>query len=287
MNVKSYLKRMFEGFIISLANIIPGVSGGTMALIMGIYERLVHAINDIPLKAPLYLVRGEREKVIEEIKGVDYPFLVPLLVGMSVSLIPLAHLMGFLIEAYTAPTYAFFFGLILVSVVVVYNYVEKLDIPNIVAGIGGFIFAFIFVGLSSIQNTHGPVSIFLAGALSVVSMILPGISGSFILVFLHQYQFMLDALTTFDIPVLFIFMSGSVIGLFSFAKFLDYLLTHYESHTMAFLVGLMLGALRVPVEKAFAVDPSPTEFILPAAFGAFIVALLETYYKSDELVRPF
>lgn len=281
MELKKSLKRIFEGILIGVANIIPGVSGGTMALITGIYDRLVHSINTIPLRSPLLLLKGDITGFKKKMSTIDFSFLAPLGIGVLVATLFLARQMEPLLENYPAPINSFFFGLIFASVGVIYKYIDEIHIYSIVSAAGGFFFALFLGGLQTLQANHSLPIIFLSGMVAIVSMILPGISGSFILVFLRQYKYMLHALNTLNFLVISVFMVGAVIGLFGFAKLLDYLIQHRKSVTMAFLFGLMLGALRVPAEKAMAVDPSFIEVILPAAVGAAFVAVLESYYLTE------
>ncbi len=278
MKLIDAFKRVLEGFIIGVANIVPGVSGGTMALIMGIYDRLIHAINTIPLTSPKHILKGEFSEFKDKIMDIDLELLIPLGIGIFAATISLARVIEYLLDSYTAVTYSFFFGLVMASVGIIYKYIEKIDASNIGSASIGFLFAFLFVGLNSIQSNHSLPVIFFSGALAIISMILPGISGSFILVFLQQYHFMITALNDLDIPVIIVFMAGAISGLFGFSKLLDFLIQHKRSVTMAFLFGLMLGALRVPITKAMESDPGMLEIVIPAAVGALLVSILELHY---------
>lgn len=246
MRFKEYFKRFFEGILMGSANIVPGVSGGTIALIVGIYERLVHSINTIPKDLPIDLLKGDIPTFKKKFKGIDFKFLVPLLLGVIVSVMSIARIMEYVMGVYPAQTFAFFFGLILASVTVIYNYIDRIDPGIVISASVGFIFVFFLVGLEAIKANHSLPMIFFSGMIAIISMILPGISGSYILLFLHQYHYMVHALNTMNLLVLSVFMAGAIIGLFTFAKVLDYLFEHHKSITMAFLFGLMLGALRVP-----------------------------------------
>ncbi|MFO7991005.1 MAG: DUF368 domain-containing protein [Thermoplasmata archaeon] len=278
MKLVDACKRVLDGFIIGMANIIPGVSGGTMALIMGIYDRLIHAINTIPLTSPKHIIKGEFSEFKKKIMDIDYDLLLPLGIGIFIATLSGARVIEYLLDSYTAVTYSFFFGLIMASVGVIYKYIEKIDASNIGSAALGFLFAFFFVGLNPIQSNHSLPVIFFSGALAIISMILPGISGSFILVFLQQYHFMITALNDLDMPVIIVFLGGAFSGLFGFSKLLDFLIQHKRSVTMSFLFGLMLGALRVPITKAVSSNPSMLEVVIPAAVGALIVSILELHY---------
>ncbi len=286
MKVKKFLERVFLGMLIGMANIVPGVSGGTLALITGIYDRLVHAINTIPLSSPIKIIKGGRKELKKRLKDIDYPFLIPLCIGILIASLSIARVIEYLLDAHTAIIYSFFLGLILASVGIIYKYIERLDFSNVLFGVIGFFSAYLFLGMSSIETNHSPQVIFAAGALAIITMVLPGISGAFMLVFLQQYHYMLSALNRMDIPLIIIFMTGAVIGLFGFSRVVEYLINKHRSITMSFLFGLMLGGLRVPIENAMSVSPSIYEIVIPAAAGAVTVSILELKYlwmeKKDE-----
>ena len=156
---------------------------------------------------------------------------------------------------------------------------DSFGISTFVSGIIGFFFSFYLVGLSPFEATHTLPVIFLSGALAIPSMILPGISGSFILILLQQYEYLIEALNRFDMLVIVVFMSGALIGLFSFAKIIEILFNKHREATLVFLFGLILGGLREPVVKAFEVDPSILEWVIPAAVGAMLVSVLDSFYR--------
>ncbi|MFP4050158.1 MAG: DUF368 domain-containing protein [Thermoplasmata archaeon] len=264
------------------ANIIPGVSGGTIALIIGIYDRLIHAINQIPKDLPLPLFKGDIDGFKSKLKDIDFPFLAPLAVGALVSIITIARGLEIVMDSYPAITFAFFFGLILVSVAIIYKYIERINFYSILSAFIGFLFVFYILGIEGIEFSHGPITIFFSGMVAIVSMILPGISGSYILLILHQYEYMVEALYSFNFQTIIIFVAGAVVGLFGFAKILDYLLQKYPSISMAFLFGLMVGALRVPLVKSVNNASNIFEIIIPAIIGAALIAILEYKYLLKE-----
>lgn len=240
---------VLKGFLMGMADIIPGVSGGTMALITGIYERLIHAIRDIDFKFIPYFIRGDKSAAKKNFLAIDFPLLIPLGVGVIAAFLILARIMEILLEDHTAPTYAFFFGLILASAGIVSKYVDRIDQRHLLSGIAGFVFVFLIVGIEELEGNHSPPVIFLSGAVAICAMILPGISGSLILLIIGQYHYMLDALNNRDFLDLLTFSAGAFFGIILFSRFLDFMINNHKSMTMAFLFGLMLGALRVPVEK--------------------------------------
>jgi len=252
-----------------------------MALLMGVYERLINAINTIPLKGSLSIFRGEKKKFIEKVKAVDYEFILPLVLGVGLATLVLARLIGTFIEEYQAVTFSFFFGLILASAGTLYHKIDDFTLPIFLSGIVGFFFSFYLVGLSPFDATHTLPIIFLSGFVAIPSMILPGISGSFVLILLQQYKFLIDALNRIDIPVIIVFMSGALTGLFSFAKIIDFLFKSHKMATLVFLFGLILGGLRAPVLSSFEADPTFLEWVLPAALGAILVSILDSFYRLN------
>ncbi|MEF8835682.1 MAG: DUF368 domain-containing protein [Candidatus Thermoplasmatota archaeon] len=264
-----------------LANITPGVSGGTMALLMGIYERLIHAVNTIPLRSSLSVFREGKEKFIEDMKAVDYEFLSPLIIGIALATLVLARLIGTFLENYQAMTFSFFFGLILASGGTIYHKIDSFKPTLLISGIVGFLFSFYIASLSPFEANHTLPVIFISGAVAIPTMILPGISGSFILILLQQYKYMIDALNSLDILVIVVFMLGAVIGLFSFAKLVEVLFKKRRTDTLVFLFGLILGGLRAPVVRAFEANPTFPEWLIPAVLGALVVSVLDSIYRIN------
>ncbi len=282
MRDKKYLKRVFEGALMGMANIIPGVSGGTMALVTGIYDRLIHSINTIPLDAPMTLIKRDFQQFRKKLQEIDYHFLIPLIIGILIGSLLLARAIEFILESHPAATYSFFFGLILAGLGVIYKYIEEIDVRNVFGGVVGFLFAFLIVGLPTLQTDPSLPLVFIIGIFVIISMILPGISGAFILIFLKQYDYMLHALNDLDIPVILTFLAGGVIGLFGFSRLLEFLLKKHKSIMMSFLFGLMVGGLRAPGSEVMAIDPPLYEILLPALLGAVLVIFLEYKYVHSD-----
>ncbi len=206
-----------------LADIVPGVSGGTIALISGIYERLIFAIKSINLEfIPLLFLspldRKYFEKAKDKFQKIDLAFLLPLGAGIGLAFLAASQVIRPALDDYPAYIYSFFFGLILISAHNVYQKIEKVSIESFTYGVIGTVFATIFVGLEGFSMGHELPVIFLAGFLAVCAMILPGISGSFIVLFLGQYEYMLEVLQSIHNHILevSVFLTGSVISLLSF-----------------------------------------------------------------------
>ncbi len=272
---KTPLKTFLKGISMGLADIVPGVSGGTIALIEGIYERLIYAIKSIDLRFIIYILRTPFnkkywKKAKQTFLKIDLKFLIPLAIGIVTAFIAASKIIPYLLNHYPAQIYSFFFSLILISASIVYKRVKKINLKTLIPGLIGFSFAFIFIGLENFLLGHSLPIIFITGFLAICAMILPGISGSFIVLFLGQYKFMLNALSSVRTSWMEVgtFLLGALVSLFSFSRLLYYLLEKYYSHTLFFLAGLMVGALRLPFEKVINV---PTLFQDPyTLIGVFL-----------------
>lgn len=239
--MRQYIWTYVKGVAMGASDVIPGVSGGTIAFISGIYERLINAIKSINLPNVKLFLRG---KFKEFWKNIDGTFLVSLVLGILTSILTLAHLMTYLLDNHPILVWAFFFGLILASTFFVGRDV-KWSWKTILAFL---IFAVVAFFVTSPQNapigaTESYWYLFICGAIAICAMILPGISGSFILVLLGMYKFVLEAVKTFNIPVIVVFAVGALIGILAFSNVLSWLFKHFKMITLAALTGFMFGSL--------------------------------------------
>ena len=246
---KELLTIYLKGMCMGIADIIPGVSGGTIALITGIYDRLITGISNINIRFIPYLLKKEYGEAKKNIDKIDFKLFIPLILGIGTSFLIMSNLIHYLLENYVAITYSFFFGLILASALILFKEVKKISIKIIPIFIVGFLFAFFVVGSEYIQLGHSFPILFASGALAICAMILPGISGAFILLFLNQYSYIISLINGLEIAELLVFGAGGAVGLFSFSRILSYILHNHRSATMLFLTGLMLGALRFPYQN--------------------------------------
>ena len=237
---KDYLYLFFTGVTMGSADVVPGVSGGTMAFIMGVYQELIDAIKSFDLEVLELLLRFRLREALER---VPWRFLLALGGGIGAAVITLAGLLTWLLEHYPIYLYAFFFGLVLASIVAIGSHIHwsKGAVATLLAGT---LLAYWVVGLVPVQTPHDPVTLFFSGAVAITAMILPGISGSFILLILGQYAFVLNAVKSFDVLTLMPFGIGIVLGIMGFARVLSWLLHHYHQMTITLLVGFMIGSLR-------------------------------------------
>ena len=237
---KEYLSLSLKGMAMGAADIIPGVSGGTIAFISGIYEELIETINNVNFEAIKKLNKNGIKGFWEHING---NFLIALLTGIAISIISLAKVITHLLETHSQLLWGFFFGLIVASVYIVGKQVNKWDINNIISLIIGSSIAFYITILNPMQNPDALWFVFLSGSIAICAMILPGISGSFILLLLGSYEFILVAIKDFKLDVITIFGVGCITGLLAFSKLLNWLFKKYHDITIALLTGFLIGSL--------------------------------------------
>ena len=239
--MKKWLLVFFKGMAMGASDVVPGVSGGTIAFISGIYERLIHAIKSINIANLKLFFTGHFKDFW---KNVDGNFLVCLVAGIAVSFLSLAKLITYLLETHPIFVWSFFCGLIVASVVFIGKTV-KWDWKTAITLVAFAILSFFITspGNAPLGQNGAYWYIFLCGAIAICAMILPGISGSFILVLLGQYAYILESLVEFRIDVIAIFMVGALIGIVSFSHVLDWLFKNFEMITKAALTGFMLGSL--------------------------------------------
>ncbi len=236
---KDYARLFFTGAAMGTADPIPGVSGGTMAFILGVYEDLLKAIKSINLDLLKLLARFNIKAALDH---VPWQFLLTLFLGIGTAFILLANVITYLLDNQRELLFAFFFGLILASILAIGARV-RWTVPATGMLVLGAVVALVIVNLIPLSMPHDPLTLFLSGAIAIIAMILPGISGSFILLILGQYEFVMHAVRDVDIMVIVPVMLGSVVGLLVFARLLSWLLSRYHNPTIALLVGFMIGSL--------------------------------------------
>ncbi len=240
MNKQQRIQLFLKGMAMGAADVVPGVSGGTIAFITGIYGRLLAALNSFNLTAFGLLKSGKLSQLWQHVDGT---FLVTLLSGILVSIFSLAKAVTFVLANYPEPLWSFFAGLILSSSLFVLKEVDQWRFIERLLVIVGILFAYLISAAVPVEVEKSQWMIFLSGAFAICAMILPGISGSFILLVLGMYAFILEAVQGLNFSVLTVFVAGCGIGLLSFSRLLSYLLDKYTSLTLALLTGFLLGAL--------------------------------------------
>lgn len=224
------------------ADVVPGVSGGTMAFILGIYEELIDSIRALINPTALKLLF--RFKIKEALAVLPWKFLLAIGIGIVAAIFSLAQFLEWMLINHPALLWSFFFGLVLASIFTVSKRINRWGMAPIVGGVIGTIVAYIIVGLVPLETPTAAWFLFLSGAIAICAMILPGISGSFILVLLGKYQYVLSAVNQRDFLTLLIVAAGAGIGIITFAQILGRLFNRYHDPTVAVLMGLMLGSLR-------------------------------------------
>jgi len=277
--MKEFISLFFKGMAMGAANVIPGVSGGTIALITGIFERLINAIKSFNLNAIKLLFSGKIKVFIEH---TDLYFLMALFSGVAASIITVAKLFAFLFENHPVYIWSFFFGLIIASVIFVGKTVEKWRISVSISFIIGAIAAMSITLLTPASENDSFIYLMLCGVVAVCSMILPGLSGSFVLILMGNYQLvMIDAINDMRLDILLPVVLGSMGGLLGFSYILSWVFKKFRDQTIGMLTGFILGSLGIiwPWKEEIIKNFSGKEKVvgydynLPAMNMEFFVAL--------------
>lgn len=289
------------------ADVVPGVSGGTIAFITGIYEELIKSIKSISSEALPALFK---EGLKPAWKAANANFLVVLLLGIAVSVLSLAKGITHLLDTQPVLLWSFFFGLIIASAWIIGRTVERWNPAALIAGLAGVAIAYYITIATPAQTSEAYWFIFLSGALAICAMILPGISGSFILLLLGKYKFILESLSNLKVDVILVFLAGCAVGLLSFARLLSWMFDQYKNLTIAVLTGFMVGSLNkvwpwkettstttdrhgeiIPLTQesispfAFEGDPQLVWAIVSAIAGFAIIWVLERQTKMQPLSK--
>lgn len=239
-NVTDYFLLYLKGIGMGAADVVPGVSGGTIAFITGIYEELIHTIKIAPAAARDHLLKFRFSDFFDT---VNWRFLTFLFTGIGTSIILLSKLVLFLLENHPVAVWSFFFGLIIASTITVYKKLKGFNLNLFLFSAAGAVIAYFVTVMSPAETTTDLWFIFVSGFIAICAMILPGISGSFILLLLGKYQYILQSLVQVKVVVILTFIGGCVIGLLSFAQLLDWLFKRYHNIAVSLLAGFMVGSL--------------------------------------------
>ena len=250
-NIKGLIKNIavaVKGACMGAADVIPGVSGGTIAFIMGIYDDFVGSLAAINAEAVKMLLKGQFKAFWKHING---SFLLSLVIGIGISVVSLAGLMQMLLSDFPIQTWAFFFGLIVASSIFIIRGLSEWRLREGLLLVLGIILGVVICTLSPTQTPDGLWFIFLSGAIAICAMILPGISGSFILLILGKYQYMMGCISDLvsgvnfgqNFLILCIFGIGAVVGILGFSKFLHWMLARWNKETLIVLAGFIIGSL--------------------------------------------
>ena len=238
--MKSMLFLYLKGAAMGAADIVPGVSGGTIALITGIYEELISSIKNINSKLFKILLKNGIKEFWSALNG---NFLLVLLTGIFTSVILLAQVIVFLLVNHEFKLWGFFFGLIIASAFLILKDIQSHNIKSILLMLFGILIAATISLSSTTSFPNSDIFIFITGSIAITAMILPGISGSFILLLLSKYEFIINAIKDFDIRVILVFGLGCICGLLIFSRFLHFLFQNYKDNLLSVLSGFLIGSL--------------------------------------------
>jgi putative membrane protein len=238
--MKKYFILVLKGMGMGAADVVPGVSGGTIAFITGIYEELVESIKSISSKSVKILVKEGFGAFWRSING---NFLLAIITGIAISIFSLARVLRHILENYPELIWSFFFGLIVASAIYVARTIKIWKTVTVVALLAGIAVAYLITELTPAETTEAWWFVFLSGSIAICAMILPGISGSFILLLLGKYAYIIGAVSEFKIGIIAIFLSGAVVGIIAFSNLLSWLLKKFHFQTIAVLAGFMIGSL--------------------------------------------
>lgn len=246
--ITEYIMVAVKGACMGAADVIPGVSGGTIAFITGIYDQLIESINSINGTALKLFFSGKFKEFWKHING---SFLVSLFCGILVSVLSLAGLMQYLLEHHPIQTWAFFFGLIVASSIFILRGIQGWNMKSAMFPVLGVVLGIVVCTLSPTQTPDALWFIFLSGAIAICAMILPGISGSFILLILGKYKYIMGAITGLttgaavgeSLVILCVFAVGAVCGILAFSRLLHWLLARFNKETLMVLAGFIIGSL--------------------------------------------
>jgi len=244
---KDYLLLFFKGAGMGAADVVPGVSGGTIAFITGIYQRLLNAIKSVNLEAAKILFKNDslRNNIKALWQHIDGNFLLAVFSGLLTSAITLAKVITFMLANHPIYVWSFFFGLIIASFIHIAKQVKAWNIKTISSCIFGAVLAFVITTLSPSEANPQWWFYTIAGSIAICAMILPGISGSFILLLLGMYGHVLTAVNSLAFDLILLFITGCIIGLMAFSRILTWLLDHYHQVTFALLSGFLVGSLNL------------------------------------------
>ena len=238
--LKDYALLAIKGVGMGAADVVPGVSGGTIAFIVGIYEELINSIKSINAETLKLFFTGQFATFW---KRINANFLLSIIIGIGISIFSLAELITYLLTNHPILVWSFFFGLIIASTWFVVKDVKHWDWKSILSFIIGAVVAYFITVATPAETPTHPLFIFLCGSIAICAMILPGISGSFILVLLGKYFYIMEAVKTFNITIMLTFIAGAAVGITSFSRILSYSLRKFHDITIAILAGFMLGSL--------------------------------------------
>ncbi|MCA9485414.1 MAG: DUF368 domain-containing protein [Nanoarchaeota archaeon] len=294
---KTQRSTFLKGMLMGACDVVPGISAGTIAFITGIYERLINAIKGFSPSLILDFVllifgKSDRKKFKEDFRKMDLGFLIPLFTGIVLSILIFSHIISYLLENYFSYTMIFFVGLILASAKTIFEHIEKHHTGNILLMFFGLIVGVSLMFIIPANVNPSLIYVFVGGFLAISAMILPGISGSFVLLVLGLYEFMLNALKNLfsEIGNVVVFILGAIFGFMTISRVVSWLFRKDKSKTLYFLLGLVVGSLGVPIKGVYNGFPSLGFGVILVHLVLFVLGILSAsfvtrYSKNRYLVR--
>lgn len=281
-----HLPIFVKGILMGICDSIPGVSGGTVAFITGIYGRLITAIAHVSPLILTDIIRWDLPSVRLRLSLMDLPFLIILVCGIGSAFLLASRVMLYLLSDFPTQTNGFFLGLILASSVLLFAPLPR-RFPGSFLFLGlGIIAGLAIVMLNPTSLGHSYPILFFTGFIALCAMILPGISGAYITLLMNQYEYMLHAIRTLSLPDIGAYLAGGVIGLLAFTRLLKYLMKHHHDPIIAALTGVMLGSSKLLFDRATEPAPPGLELFISVALGIGIVALfhyIQTRMSASDL----
>ena len=282
-NTIDYIKLFFKGILMGIADAMPGISGGTIALLVGIYEELIKSIGELNIRLFSELKNNGFNSFWKKLNG---NFLLVLILGIGISLISFVKISANLLENFPLFVWSFFLGLIFATIYVIYKMINQWSVLGFFFLILSILSSFFLSSFSTIETTEiSLLYILFSGIIASSAMILPGISGSLILVILGTYAYLIKSIENLELIVIFIFVLGALIGLLGFSRILKYFFNNYRNVTYATMLGLVIGSIEKvwPWNKSFSSELSNLNLFISVSLtilGFVMVFLLEKNKKS-------
>lgn len=273
-----------RGLIMGASDIVPGVSGGTMAFITGIYGRLIHAIAAVHPHTAIRLLRGDIQGFKDDVQAADPVFLIILLAGIGSAALLMSRAILQVLEIWPGEAFGLFLGIIVASAVVIAIQIKSARKSAIIFIGAGLFVGYMIGNIPTGSFGHSLPMIFLTGMIALCAMILPGISGAYLTLILGQYEYLLQAIKEISLPDIIAFIAGGAIGILVFSRALRYLLDHYTAVLLAFLTGLMLGSTRTLCERIGEAGGFTPEVLIASGIGILLIASVE-WVKRNRMAK--
>jgi putative membrane protein len=272
-----YVGLAARGFAMGSSDIVPGVSGGTMALILGIYEELITSIKGVMNREAIRLAL--RFKIKQALNLIPWQFLASVAIGIFAAVFTMSFFLEWVLHNYPSLLWAFFFGLVAASIPTIGRHIQTWNYVPVIGLIAGAVGAYTLVGLVPVETPETWWFFFLSGVVAISAMVLPGVSGSFMLVLLGKYERILSAVTNMEIGILLLVIAGAAVGIVSVAQILSWLFKRYHDGTIAVLAGMLLGSLRKVWPWKTVAETGLEQNVLPVQWSGevFLVIVLALF----------